>query len=118
MNTQYRLFYKEVNLGEFISGDSDFPNMSGKFHSRAEADHETTRRHVHHYIEYCIAADKLMHSGDDAAWEEFIEKNEAQFLDLIETDDWTLRDENEVIPILVPVFYQNNEVVWRLNSGL
>ena len=117
MNTRYRLYYQEKYIGEVIVGDSDFPNMSGTFQGQGQTDNEAIHQHINRYIDYCIVADSLIQSGDDLAWEKFVEENEMQFLDLIEADDWTLRDETEVIPILIPVFLQNNEVVWRLNFG-
>ena len=115
MKKQYRLFYRDTELGEVVEEDSDFPNLFGTFHLTMSDDQSPVRDHIQHYIAYSVAADKLMQEGKEKEWDRFAAENEPQFLDLIETDDWQLRSEEGIEPILIPNFGQNNAVVWRWN---
>jgi len=56
-----------------------------------------------------------MLTGDEDEWNKFTEENETQFLDLIESENWYLRDGDHMNPILIPNFCQNDEIVWRWN---
>ena len=122
MKNTYRLFYQDIELGEVVRTDADFPSLWGTFQAKPLGPGELCR-HLQNYIHFCIAADALIQSGKEDEWEQFIQENEAPFLDLIETNDWHLRDGNQVdgnqiTPILVPNFCQNNELVWRWNFSI
>ncbi len=119
MKNSYRLFYQEIELGEVVRTEADFPSLFGTFHAKTLGAGELCR-HLQDYITYCMAADTLIQSGQEDEWERFIQENEAQFLDLIETEDWHLLEDdptegNNLTAILVPNFCQNNEIVWRWN---
>ena len=115
MNNCYRLFYRDIELGGVVEEDSDFPNLFGTFQPIASDDQSSVLDHLQRYIAYSVAADQLMQEGKEEEWDRFAAENEPQFLDLIETDDWHLRDGDGIEPILVPNFCQNNAIVWRWN---
>ncbi len=117
MNNRYRLFYRDIELGEVGEEDSDFPNLFGSFHPIAFDNQTLLSDHLQRYIAYSIAADGLMQEGNEDEWDKFAAENEAQFLDLIETDDWHLSDEGRIVGILIPNFCQNSKIVWRWNIG-
>jgi hypothetical protein len=113
MKNSYRLFYQDIEMGEVVETDYDFPNSFGTFQPK-DLGHDPLCQHLQNYIAYSIAADILMESGKEDGWQKFMEENEAQFLDLIETEDWRL-DGDQTVSILIPNFCQNNEIVWRWN---
>ena len=115
MKKQYRLFYRDIELGEVVEEDADFPNVFGIFRPTANDDQKAIRDYLQKYITYSVAADQLMQEGKEEEWDRFAAENEPQFLDLIVTDDWQLRNEEGIEPILIPLFRQNNAVVWRWN---
>lgn len=115
MKKQYRLFYRELGIGEVTQENEDFPNLFGTFRPTAGNEQYPAYDKVQWYISYSVAADQLMQEGKEEEWDRFATENEPQFLDLIETDDWHLVDEDGVEPILVPIFCQNSGIVWRWN---
>ena len=60
---QYRLFYRDIEIGEIIQEGSDFPNVFGKFRPAAESHGGTTRDRIQQYIDYSVAADQLLQEG-------------------------------------------------------
>jgi hypothetical protein len=113
---RYQLFYGEVHLGDVTEEDADFPNLSGTFQPSDASDHPEIRRRVGEYVEYSIAADRLIDEPD--GYDTFVEEHEDQFLDLIESEDWWLEDERgERSSILVPNFCRDSGLVWRWNPG-
>lgn len=116
---QYRLFYRDVEIGSVIQEDENFPNLFGTFHPIAEIEQGHTQNEmfdrIERYIAYSVAADQLMQEGKEDEWDRFVAENESQFLDLIETDDWHLQGEGSLELILVPNFCQDNGIVWRWN---
>lgn len=115
MKQQYRLFYRDTEIGDIIQEDADFPSMFGTFRPAAESHGDAIRGRMQQYIDYSVAADQLLQEGKEEEWERFCSENEPQFLDLIETDDWHLSEEGTVEPILIPNFCQNDGIVWRWN---
>ena len=118
-NKSYQLFYQNVELGKVLPTEADFPSLWGTFQAKALGPGELCQ-HLQDYMNFCTAADALIQSGKEHEWEQFIQENEAPFLDLIETEDWHLVESDpmegdHVTPILVPNFCQNNEIVWRWN---
>ena len=109
---QYKLLFRDIEIGMIRQEDVDFPNVWGTFEPSPATDHPEVRAHVQRYIDYSREADKLI-LQDDSEWDRFISQNESQFLDLIECDDWWLVDgAEERHPILIPNFCVNG-VVWR-----
>ncbi len=112
---QYRLFYRDTEIGDVIEEDGDFPNVFGTFRPAAESHGDDTRDRIQQYIAYSIAADQLLQGGKEEEWEKFCSEHEPQFLDLIETDDWHLLKGDTIEPILIPNFCQDDGIVWRWN---
>ncbi len=114
---QYRLFYRDTEIGDVIQEDADFPNLFGTFCPAAESHGATIHDRIQRYIDYSVAADQLIQEGKEEEWERFCAENEAQFLDLIETDEWHLLSEKGTEPILIPNFCQNSGIIWRWNES-
>ena len=118
MNKQYRLFYRDIQIGSVTQEDEDFPNLFGTFRPIAGNEQNPVYDQIQRYIAYSVAADQLMQEGREEEWDRFAAEKEPQFLDLIETDDWCLKDDEDVMPILVPRFCQDDGIVWRWNVSL
>lgn len=79
-----------------------------------ETDHPELRSRVQAYIEYSEHADSLMYPDVTPAWEAYVLERGSEFLDLIESSEWALRDDSGTKhPILVPNFCMGRELVWR-----
>lgn len=108
---QYRLFFKDQELGTIRHSETDFPNLFGKitFHHQQI----TSQKEVLDYITYSVEANKLMNL-DEQKWEAFMLAEEGRFIDLIDSHDWKLVSEDGVAhKIQIPNFCDHNEVVWR-----
>ena len=115
---RYVLLYGQVELGEIIQRDADFPNCSGIWTSSPNSDNPEIRSRVQAYIEFSEHADSLLTPDfhDTPASEAYTLAREPEFLDLIESHNWALRDANGVRhPLLIPIFYANHEIGWRWN---
>ena len=108
---KYKLYHNQQHIGWIEQKDEDFPNLFGKYlllPSILEK-HDLLSR----YIEYSIEANILLEE-DELKWEMFAEKEEEKYVELIESEQWEMEDENHLIhKILVPQFLDNNEVIWR-----
>jgi len=113
---RYVLLYGEVELGEVIQRDADFPNCSGTWTPSPNSDNPEIRSFIRAYVQYSEHADSLMtpdrHSTP--ASEAYTLEKEPEFEDLIESTDWALRDGDGVRhPLLVPIFFVGGEIGWR-----
>src|SRR5438874_6916473 len=103
----YKLFFGDVEIGTIRQEDCDFPNVWGGFEPSSARDHPDIRERIRRYMEYSREADRLMLQDDKpgSEWDRFASQNEAQFLDLIECDEWWLIDAaGKRHPILIPNF--------------
>ena len=114
-NKYARLFFGDVELGEVVEEDADFPNLFGTFCPGAATPNSSLNTKLQRYIAYSVAADELMNEGTEAEWVAFAAEHEPQFIDLIETDDWHLVYADQIEPILIPNFCRDNGIVWRWN---
>src|SRR2546427_282666 len=104
-STRYVLLYGEVELGEVVQQDSDFPCCFGTWRPSSKEEHPEVRSCFRAYVEYSEHADSLMSPDITPAWEAYTLEREPEFLDLIESTELALRDENGVRhPLLVPNF--------------
>lgn len=115
---RYVLLYREVELGEVLQRDADFPNCSGTWTPSPSFDNPEIRSQIRAYVEFSEHADSLLtpdfHSTP--AWEAYTRAREPEFLDLIESRDWALRDASGVRhPLVVPNFCVG-EIVWRWDA--
>lgn len=110
----YQLFFDDHQIGTITKKDEDFLNLFGTYDLLAST--EKAHPFIFQYIQYSIQASMLM-GEDEKKWEEFMEKEESKYMDLIETENWHLIDENgKTHKILVPIFHYNNEIIWRWNT--
>src|SRR5262245_9124716 len=116
---RYVLLYGDVEIGEVVEQDSDFPNCFGKWSPSTKADQSELRSHIQAYFEYSEHADSLMTPDVTPAWEAYTEEREHEFLDLIESSQWSLRDDSGTKhPLLVPRFCVGRALVWRYDPRL
>jgi hypothetical protein len=116
----YALLYGEVELGEIVQRDADFPNCSGTWTLSLDSGHPEIRSRVRAYIKYSERAESLMtpDGRSTPASDAYMREREPEFLDLIESTAWALRDESGVRhPLLVPVFFGGDQIGWRWNFG-
>lgn len=111
----YRLELRGVVFGTVHQDGADFPSVWGTFTPVDLNDHLDLRRFVENYRRYSMEADRLLESGD-ASWDDFVDQNEGQFLDIIDCEDWFLIEATgERHGILIPNFTSDGGVVWRWN---
>ena len=116
MTDRARLFFCDVELGEVTEEDDDFPTMFGTLRPVEFANDSPLGRKLQRYINYSIAADKLM-ADDEEEWDKFAAQNEPLYLDLIESDDWYLQYEGQTNLIMIPTFGLESSIRWRWNVG-
>jgi len=112
---KYQLIYINHVIAEVTAEDSDFPTYFGKYTLSSGLDQLAAISHVLSYIEYSVRVWPLIEEdrGDEIDYEE-----ENQFIDLIESGDWWLLDENgEKTGILIPVFCTDYGINWRLDPS-
>jgi hypothetical protein len=84
---RYVLFYGEVELGEVVQRDADFPNCFATWLPSANIDRPDLRSRIRAYVEYSEQADSPMNPDVTPAWEALTREREFEFLDLIESSD-------------------------------
>ena len=121
VNERYLLFYQDLELGEVTEEDADFPGASGTIRLNEKRDNAPLRNKIQQYIEYSIAESEFVEEKMSAEQQTRHKEHSLRysngkiFLDLIESDDWFLVNERERRPILIPVFCDENSIVWREN---
>ncbi|MFD2567331.1 hypothetical protein [Pseudotenacibaculum haliotis] len=107
----YKLYYKDLEIGTIVQEDQDFPNLFGtyKLSDKLKSGHNF----INEYIKYSVEAYALMNK-DEQKWLKLVQSEEEKFGELIESEDWKLIDQKgEVHKILIPNFGNHNEIVWR-----
>ncbi len=111
---RYQLLFGEEILGEVLELERDFPSFHGSFDESAALSSKQSLSLVSDYIDYSrrvwplVEADQM----DDPAFED-----EHRFTELIESAKWALLDaDGERIPILIPIFTSDQQLIWRLDS--
>ena len=108
---KYRLYHKDYEIGIINQLDQDFPNLFGKYELNENLEQENTL--ISQYVEYSVHASILMETNEEK-WQDFMEKGDPKFIDLIESENWKLIDEKEKThKILIPNFCDKKEIVWR-----
>ena len=113
--TRYTLFFGDLELGVVGERDADFPNLWGDFVASDKTDHPDLRARIQRFVDHCRQADRLISQGDaeGSPYDRFVQENEPQFADLIDSSDWYLVDgSGRRLAILVPNFVADG-VVWR-----
>jgi hypothetical protein len=84
MKEQYKLYYKDIFLGTVLTGETDFPSVSGKI--EFSSDTLEKEKELHDYIDFSIkSSDKVL--GDKNVYEEFIGKEELKHQSIIDSLD-------------------------------
>jgi len=111
MCKQLKLYFKDVLGGAVFLTEANFPSTSGKIEFNLE---NSINGELWHFIEFSIeSSDKVI--GDPSVYEEFMDKEESKHQTFIDSLDWSLISENgKRIKILVPVFFRNKEVNFRI----
>ena len=109
----YRLLYDAIDVGQVTHTDGDFPSCFGTWIPKPLDEEDPVQKHVCRYIEYSIESMRLL-DAEDPTWEEFAQREEEAFLDLISSECWWLVEPTGTqIPILVPLFRSSGELTWR-----
>lgn len=110
----YTLLYKSYSLGTVTELSSEWPRPSGTVELDIvlkELNDDT--KHLFAYIDYSIKAALLLENRPEEEYDKYVEENESQYLDLIDSKDWFMLDENgKRNNIVIPIFSENNEIVW------
>jgi len=110
---EYTLVFDGRDLGTVTQEDFDFPNLWGRYKLFPDVSAVRELQHVMDYIAFSVRSAPLYQ--EDRA-DEVSSEEEAQFLDLIETDAWQLRDATgKKHDILVPLFEPDEQITWRWN---
>ena len=110
---RYQLFYNELLVGEVIELYREFPSLWGRYRLYSFNEPNELIKRIQSYVEYSIEADRIAQEDEDT-WHEFAGQRESQFQELIDSGDWFLVDEEgNRHNILVPIFCQDNGVIWR-----
>jgi hypothetical protein len=111
---KFRLFYKDIEIAILKLLDSDFPNLYGHYEMSRDFDC-TSPKHklLNDYIDFSIRSNELL-DEDEAQYEAYLKKNENQFMDLIESEEWYLINEDkERRSILAANFLNDEHIIWR-----
>jgi hypothetical protein len=114
----YKLYFDDLFIGDIRPLGADFPCSHGEFHLHPLAA-APVLIHISRYIAHSIRiSDFYMEqtiSNPHSDVEDELLKEELEFDDLINSDQWRIIHINgEVTKILIPVFHSDGSVGWRL----
>ena len=121
MSMRYELRFRDIHVGIVTLKDSDFPNLWGDIDYDDVISHPTSENEIRmsQFIELNRESTRLVDLEDQedvAAKLDLVNQQLVHFNDYIESDDWLLVNEGgETLPILVPMFRNDREIVWRWN---
>src|SRR4051812_48284186 len=120
---QYDLYFRSVKVGVVTYLGDDFPNLWGRVEIDPSFAKPATEESIHlaRFVELNREEARLRDAEEDEAEEEAasqlaaLETQMEGFVgEYIETNGWYLVDEGgRERPILVPIFHQDGEIVWR-----
>ena len=118
----YDLFFRKLKVGVVTYVDSDFPRMFGaiSFERSVVKPASDDAIRLARFIELCREQTRLIDVMDKQDVTKELDENNAtmteNYLDLMETNDWMLIDENgKILPILCPIFSDDGKIVWYWN---
>ncbi len=115
---KYTLFFDNLKIATVIERDADFPSVSGDYCLILDNRSSALNQHILNYIAYSIELSRWCEiTTSRQEFTDFCERNESEFIDLIETDNWYFLDEKTAKRqlILVPMFHSDREIGWRWN---
>ena len=108
----YQLFFKDSFIATVTQTDDDFPNLIGTYQLNYFDKIEGEEDLMISFISFSTELSK--HIEDEEKYGKMIEDEAWKYQILYDSDDWYLKDENNnITPILSPLFNDNNEIVWR-----
>ena len=109
----YELYWKEIQVGSLVKTNfdmRDFGIISYKFDYLNEP---SSNEHLAGYIKISILISLSFEEEEDEENTELLCEENDKYLDIINGSDWHLVNENrEIIPILCPMFHEDNGVTW------
>jgi hypothetical protein len=113
---RFTLLFGEWELGSVHEDDADFPTFFGNYELSPELANVPQLRHLLDYVAFSIKRWPLIEAD---RLDEAIGREEEQFIDLVESEAWALRDEaGALTPILIPNFGTAGQICWRLNPTI
>ncbi len=102
------LLFGDIEIADIVLLNADFPSYAGHYTLLPDVDQQPGAARVLEYIDASVKASPQMETDDyDGAWEEGL-------ADLIDSDQWwLLTSDGEKRSILIPIFFVDNEIVWR-----
>jgi hypothetical protein len=113
-----KLYFDNIFIGEIEYNSSDFPSFSGDFKLFLDSKDKISL-HILNYIDFSARQSEFYENQIDIKNYETVEdelvKEEEKYIDLINSNGWTIQENNgEITKILVPVFGED-EISWRLS---
>jgi len=113
---KFELYWRDLNVGSIVKtyfDMRDFGIITYKFDYLVEP---SKNKHLADFIKHSILASILIEEGDEEANDRMAEIEEREFLDLINTTDWHLINENgEKEIILCPIFHEDDGITWMID---
>jgi hypothetical protein len=111
----YKLYFKNFFIATVEHVYSDFPSLSGYYQlvDFGDADRET--KMIREYISHSIESARYYENNEaHKKRADELAKDDWKYVELLEGNEWHLESENgETIPILTPLFGDNQEIGWR-----
>lgn len=109
----YRLFFRDLEIGTVQRTGGDFPWHWGCFDPTFLPEDSDLTRRIAEYIQISAKKYPLIEAEDFEPLHALEEQIAADFLDLIDTDDWRLIDGEDSWSITVPEFQEDQLIAWR-----
>ncbi|MFW2177251.1 MULTISPECIES: hypothetical protein [unclassified Moraxella] len=111
---QFEIFLNGYKVGDYTQTVYDFPSTIGNFQRQPlpNAELETL---LNAYIKFCLEAETIGSNCDyGEAWDDYFFAHENEHLYLIDKAKWQAKPPNkEPFDITVPIFYSENEIMFR-----
>ena len=111
----YQLYYKHYFIATVEHTYSDFPGLSGYYQLADFGESNRDTKMIREYINHSIQSSKY-YLDNEAHNKRAAElaQDEWKYQELYEGREWQLKAEHgEIVPILIPVFGENQEMGWR-----
>lgn len=111
---QYILIYKNYELGTVAELSSEWPRPSGTVElNYGLKDLNGELSTIFDYFIFSIKSCDLLENNPYEEYVQFVDENESEFLDIINSKEWYLRDTfGKEHRIVIPIVAENNEIVW------
>jgi hypothetical protein len=115
-----KLYFGNIVIGEITCTDANFPSSNGTFRLTLPFDLHLfmiISKFIDHSYRLNDFYENAKESDDRVEMENEFAAAENNFLDLINSDQWSILEEaGERIGILVPSFWRPDGITWRLNA--